>query len=83
MSGNRVNIKADEATRDRLRGLKRNGETWDGLLIRAAEALEERERKGGQSGAPVCASCGELVSAWTLVDGAVRCEDCADIEFPD
>jgi len=80
MSG-RVNIKADEETRDRLQALKRDGETWDGLLLRAAEALEERERKGGQSGTPICASCGELVDAWTLVDGEVRCEDCADIEF--
>ena len=83
MSDSRVNIKADEVTRDRLRGLKRDGETWDGLLLRAAEALEERERKGGQSGTPICASCGELVAAWTLVDGAVRCENCADIEFPE
>jgi hypothetical protein len=83
MSDSRVNIKADEATRAQLRALKRDGETWDGLLRRAAEALEERERKGGQSGTPVCASCGELVAAWTLVDGAVRCENCANIEFPE
>jgi len=83
MSDSRVNIKADEATRAQLRALKRDGETWDGLLRRAAEALEERERKGGQSGTPVCASCGKVVAIWTLVDGAVRCEDCADIEFPE
>jgi hypothetical protein len=37
MSDNRVNIKADKTTRDRLRGLKRDGETWDGLLLRLAE----------------------------------------------
>jgi hypothetical protein len=82
MSDDRVNIKADEATRDRLHGLKRDGETWDGLLRRAAEALEERERKGGQPGMPFCASCGTAVDVWTLVDGEARCEDCADIEFP-
>jgi len=79
----RVNIKTDGSTRDRLRELKRDGETWDGLLNRAAAALEEQERKGGQSGAPVCASCGDLATTWTLIDGAVHCEGCADIEFPD
>lgn len=78
----RVNIKADETTRDRLKTLKRNGETWDGLLHRAADALEEQQRKGGQSGAPICASCGSLASTWTLIDGAVHCENCADVEFP-
>jgi len=83
MSDSRVNIKAGEATRAQLQALKRDGETWDGLLRRAAEALEERERKGGQSGTPVCTSCGELAVAWTLVNGEVRCEDCADIKFPE
>jgi len=77
----RVNIKADETTRDRLSSLKRNGETWDGLLLRAADALEEQERRGGQSGVPVCASCGDLATTWTLIDGAVHCEDCADVDF--
>lgn len=33
----RVNIKADEDTRDRLRDIKRRGETWDDLLNRLAE----------------------------------------------
>jgi len=33
----RVNIKADPETRDRLRALKRDGETWDELLTRLAE----------------------------------------------
>lgn len=79
----RVNIKADEATRERLSALKRDGETWDGLLLRAAEMLEERERKGGQSGTPICTNCGQLATTWTLIDGAVYCEDCADVEFPE
>ena len=77
----RVNIKTDETTRDRLQALKRDGETWDGLLLRMAEALEDLERQGGQSGVPVCASCGDLATTWTLIDGEVRCEDCADVEF--
>lgn len=79
----RVNIKADESTRDRLRALKKDGETWDGLLHRAADAIEELERKGGQSGIPVCAACGNLATTWMLIDGAVHCEDCADVDFPD
>jgi len=33
----RVNIKTDETTRERLRSLKRDSETWDGLLNRLAE----------------------------------------------
>jgi len=33
----RVNIKAEASTRDRLRALKRNGETWDDVLNRLAE----------------------------------------------
>jgi len=82
MSG-RVNIKADETTRDRLRSLKRDGETWDGLLLRLAEAVEDQDRKGGQSGAPVCTDCGDFATTWTLVDGAVHCENCADVDFPD
>jgi hypothetical protein len=79
----RVNIKADETTRARLRGLKRDGETWDRLLNRAADALEDLDQQGGQPGVPVCASCGTPATTWTLIDGAVHCEDCADVEFPD
>ena len=81
MSDNRVNIKADEPTRDRLRGLKRNGETWDGLLNRAADALEEEVRRAGQQTAPVCAECGATVTTWTIIDGNAVCEDCADVDF--
>ena len=82
MTDARVNIKADEATRAQLQALKRDGETWDGLLLRAVEALEERERRDGQIGTPFCVNCGTAVEVWTLVDGEARCEDCADIEFP-
>lgn len=81
MSDSRVNIKADETTRDRLRGLKRNGETWDGLLNRAADALEEQERRGGQQTAPACAECAATVTTWTIIDGNAVCEECADVDF--
>lgn len=33
----RATLKCDEDTRDRLRNLKRDGETWDELLTRLAE----------------------------------------------
>jgi len=33
----RVNIKTEETTRERLRSLKRDNETWDELLNRLAE----------------------------------------------
>jgi len=79
----RKTVKLKSGTKDRLGELKRDGETWDGLLLRMAEATEELERKGGQSGVPVCSKCGSLATTWTLIDGAVHCEDCADVDFPD
>jgi len=45
MSDDRVNIKTTENLRDQLREQKREGETWDGLLARAADALETQERQ--------------------------------------
>jgi len=39
----RVNIKVDKATRKRLKELKRENGTWDGLLLRAADALEAEQ----------------------------------------
>lgn len=83
MSDDRKTLKINETTHGRLSDLKRDGETWDGVLMRAAEALEEHERRGGQQSAPVCATCGEIAFAWALVDGAVQCEDCADVDFPE
>lgn len=39
----RINIKTATETRDRLREVKREGETWDGVLRRAADALDYDE----------------------------------------
>lgn len=36
----RVNIKIDQKTRERLRRLKREGETWDEFCIRLCEYAE-------------------------------------------
>ena len=60
---------------------------YEALLATLGErpvgALEQLERKGGQSGIPVYMRCGDLATTWTLIDGAVRCEDCADVDFRD
>jgi len=77
----RANLKLGKGTKNLLDELKREGETWDGFFMRAAEALEEQERKGGQAGTPVCTNCGSLATTWTLINGAVVCEDCADFDF--
>jgi hypothetical protein len=80
MGGQRVNLKLDISTRSRLGELKRDGETWDGVLTRAAEALEERD--AGPTRGPVCDDCGSVAATWVLRDGAVVCTDCdaADAE---
>lgn len=75
---NRVNIKADESTRERLGGLKREGETWDGLLLRAADALEAEEDRDQKPGAPRCNDCGAIADVWTVEDGMLVCGVCAD-----
>jgi len=77
MSTDRVNIKTQETTRDRLRELKRDGETWDGLLVRAAKALETEEADDGYL-APRCTECGNKAHAWTVEDGMLVCGVCAD-----
>ena len=76
MGGQRVNLKLDVSTRSRLGELKRDGETWDGVLTRAAEALEERE--DGPTEGPVCEECGTVAATWTLREGTVVCTDCDD-----
>ena len=77
----RVNIKADESTRDRLRELKRDVETWDGLLLRAADALESAADREQWPGAPRCTDCGAIAHAWTVENGALVCGSCADGEI--
>lgn len=74
----RVNIKVDKETRERIAQQKREGETWDGLLRRAADALDDRA--AGRSTPGVCASCGDGLSTWTVVDGDALCLDCAGID---
>jgi hypothetical protein len=77
----RVNIKADETARDRLRALKRDGETWDGLLLRAADAIEDDEDRDQWPGAPRCTDCGAIAHAWTVENGMLVCGSCAEGEI--
>ena len=81
MGGQRVNLKIDISTRSRLSELKRTGETWDGLLNRAADSLKGQTE--GRSSIPICSDCGDLAPTWTLRDGSIHCMDCAEVEFPD
>jgi len=77
MSTNRVNIKTQETIRDRLRDLKREGETWDGVLIRAAKGLEAAETDDRYP-APRCTDCRAKAHIWTVEDGMLVCGVCAD-----
>ena len=74
-------LKVSPTTKSRLDNFKRDGETTDGLLDRAFDALEEHERRGGQQTAPACAECGASVTTWTIIDGNAVCEECADVDF--
>lgn len=77
----RVNIKTDEGTRDRLGELKRKGETWDGLLNRAARLVEAEEDRRRWPGAPNCTDCGAIAHVWTVEDGHLLCGGCAEGEI--
>jgi hypothetical protein len=83
MTADRVNIKTGTETRERLRELKRDGETWGGLLIRAAKALEA-DQEDDRYPAPRCSDCGAKAHAWTVEDGMLVCGSCADgpVETP-
>lgn len=83
MSDDRANIKMDQETFDRLKGLKRDGENWNGFGNRAADALEADAE--GQYPAPRCTNCGVKANEWTVENGELRCPDCAesDVERPD
>jgi len=67
----RVNIKADESTRERLKAVKRDGETWDGLLNRLADETEADDSEQR------CAECGDVAHVWTVIDGRLLCGSCS------
>lgn len=77
---NRKTLKIDPGLGDRLDGLKRDGETWNGVLSRAADALEADSDDGQYAGIPRCTDCGNLAHAWTVEDGYLVCPLCAESE---
>lgn len=81
----RKTIKCSEATKDRFDEHKRDGETTDGLLNRAFDALEADERRDKYPGAPRCTDCKSIATVWTIEDGSLVCGVCADddVELPD
>lgn len=78
---NRVNIKTNEETRERLQDVKRDGETWDGLLKRAADAIKRDERREQYPGAPRCTECHAISHVWTVEGGMLVCGECVDVEI--
>lgn len=76
----RKNLKVNPTTKDRFDALKKVGETTDGLLHRAFDALEA----GGDDqypGAPRCTECRSVAHAWTVEGGNLVCGGCADGEI--
>lgn len=74
----RKNIKVQPDTKGRLKDLKRDGETQDGLLNRAFDALEADEDRDQWPGAPRCTDCGSIAHAWTVENGMLVCGVCAE-----
>lgn len=73
----RKTLKPSEETKDRLDSLKRGGETVDGILNRAFDALEADE--SDQNGTvPRCTDCQCQAEVWTVEDGQLVCGVCAD-----
>ena len=74
----RITLKCSEETKQRFDELKRDGETTDGLLNRAFDALKADEQSGGSPGVPRCTDCGANAHIWTVEDGMLVCGVCAD-----
>ncbi len=77
----RKTLKVSEETKARLDELKRDGETWDGLLRRAADAVEADESGDQYPNTPRCTECGNKAQAWTVEDGMLVCGLCATEGF--
>lgn len=76
----RKTLKTSEETKSRLDKLKRGGETVDGILNRAFDALEADE--SDQDGSvPRCTDCQCEAEDWTVEDGQLVCGVCADADI--
>jgi len=79
----RRTVQFNDEVLARLKGHKREGESWNGLGHRAADLLDaEAESKPDTDSpfGPRCTTCETLVQSWTIVDGNVLCLDCAGID---
>lgn len=74
----RKTLKTSPEIKDRLDELKRDGETTNGLLNRACDALETDENQGD---APRCTECHAQSHVWTVEAGNLVCGVCADGEI--
>jgi len=77
----RKNLKVNPTTKERFDALKKSGETVDGLLHRAFDALEAQEESEQYPDVPRCTDCGWVAHAWTVEDGMLLCGSCADAEI--
>ena len=74
----RKTLKVKEGTKARLDEHKRDGETTDGLLQRAFDALEADEADEQYPGAPRCTECHAVAHVWTVEGGQLVCDACAE-----
>lgn len=73
----RKTMKINAETKSRIADLKRDGETWDGLLMRAADALQTDEDTATAPGTPRCTDCKAKAHCWTVEEGQLVCGACA------
>jgi hypothetical protein len=76
----RKTLKIQPETKKRLDELKRDGETVDGLLTRAADALEADDQDDGNT-LPRCSECTNRAQVWTVEDGDLVCGLCAESDI--
>lgn len=69
----RKTLKPTEETKKRMEEYKRDGESWDGFLNRAVDAIEEDD---GLPAGLYCSKCGEPTEIYTIVGGDLQCGDC-------
>jgi rubrerythrin len=76
----RKTLKCSPDTKARFDMIKRDGETTDGLLNRAFDALEAEENRERAPGVPRCSDCGSIADVWTVEEGDLLCPLCAEGE---
>lgn len=77
----RKTLKVSPETKATLDELKRDGETTDGLLTRAFDALETDDQAGDGHTRPRCTDCGSKADVWTVEAGDLVCGLCAESDI--